>query len=183
MEVEERLGAVAVVDQAVEGREERDAIGDRAVGRPRDAPPSPSRVSRTPSARKRCSAKRALGLAQRDLLDLGIPALGEIPQPLSAAAARDGDDAAAVQDLEHDATRCALPYHRAMLLVALRRESPSSSRDEHRAVALELAQDVALEARRSPSRNSLRHALRRVAPGARRRMRALQRAGGPRSAR
>ena len=56
VEVEERLGPVAVVDEAVEGREERDAVGNRVRRRSRDAPPSPSASSRTPSARKRCSA-------------------------------------------------------------------------------------------------------------------------------
>ena len=45
--------------------------------------------------------ERPVRLAQRDLLRLRVPALGEVPEPLPVAPTRNGDEAAAVEDLEH----------------------------------------------------------------------------------
>ena len=56
VEVPERLGAVAVVDEPVERREQRRAIGHRPVGRVGVGVPAASSSSRTPCARKRRSA-------------------------------------------------------------------------------------------------------------------------------
>src|SRR5439155_19826668 len=53
--------------------------------------------------------EQALGLAQRDCLCLGVPALGEIPEPLFPAPADDRDHPASVQELEHQRHLAASP--------------------------------------------------------------------------
>ena len=101
MEVPQRLGAVAVVDQAVERGEQRRAVGHRPVRRVGVRFPT---LLRQPHALR---AEAALGqdplrLAERHGLRLGIPALGEIPEPLAVAPADDGDDAACFEDHQHE---------------------------------------------------------------------------------
>ena len=99
-EVPQRLGAVAVVDQAVERREQRRAVGDRSVGGVRVGEqaallePDAERaeallVERTPSLRL------GHGVAGR------VDPLGEIPEPLPPAPSGDGDLAPEVQDRQH----------------------------------------------------------------------------------
>src|SRR5262245_21955990 len=99
-EVEERFGAVAVVDQPVEGGEERHAIRDGAVHCIRVRLPSIGSEVDTERAEALLGAL-ALGVTQRNPLGLGVPTLAEIPQALSVAAAHDRHAPAAVEDLEH----------------------------------------------------------------------------------
>src|SRR6187200_1799080 len=100
-EVEERLGAVAVVDQSVERGEEGHAVGDGAVG---DIGVGFTPLGRQPDAERSEALLGALllGLTQRDPLDLWVPALGEIPESLPVAAADDRHAPAAVEDLQRD---------------------------------------------------------------------------------
>src|SRR5262249_12823779 len=113
-EVEERLGPVAVVDEAVEGREERHSIRHRAGVDIR---------MRLPAAVPEPDAERAeallrvhpLGVAQSNRLHLRIPALREVPEPVPAHPPDDGYDAARVEDLEHERDVASAPPR--MLLV------------------------------------------------------------------
>ena len=143
-EVEERLRAVAVVDETVEGGEERDAIGDGRVRRVRMRLPA---LLRQPHALRAETLLRehTVGLARRHRLDRRIPALGEIPQSLLSLPPGDRDDAVRLEDLEHQRHLAAPPP--AVGLVRSGRRLVLELAREHRPVALELAQDVALEAR------------------------------------
>ena len=125
MEVEERLRAVAVVDEAVEGGEERDSVGNGSVIRIGMSLPALLGQSH-PQRAEALLGTLLLRLAQRHRLDLGIPALGEVPQPLTVPPADDRDETAAVEDVEHHG-------HVAIAVPATRLEGPtewsSSSRD------------------------------------------------------
>ena len=102
VEVEERLGAVAVVDEAVERGEERDAVGDRAVGRVRVRLPALPRRAARPSARKRCSA-RTRSASRSDIVSTsGYQRSARSHSRCFPCAPDDRDDAAAVEDLEHE---------------------------------------------------------------------------------
>src|SRR5439155_15810120 len=102
VEAEQRFGSIAVVDEAVERGEERDAIRDGAVSGLRmclpavAGPPYPHRSPQT-------VLEQPFRLTQRERLGLRIPALGEVPQPLATPAADDGDLAVDVKRLEHAA--------------------------------------------------------------------------------
>ena len=63
MEVEERLRTVAVVDQAIEGREERDAVGDGIVG---------DIGMRLPALPRQADAERAEALLREGALRVGF---------------------------------------------------------------------------------------------------------------
>ena len=99
-EAEERLGPVAVRDQLVERREQRDPVRDRAVlGVGVGVPPVALEAD---AARAEAElGEPAVGLAQRDALHVRVPPLGEVPQPLPAAAADDRDLAAVVERVQH----------------------------------------------------------------------------------
>src|SRR5207253_2705714 len=101
-EVPERLGAGAVVDEPVEGREEREALGNRAVlglwvG---DEPPTLQPHADRAEALLVVEPSR---LCERQGLGLGVPALGEIPDALLALSADDRDLAASGEELQHQA--------------------------------------------------------------------------------
>src|SRR5687768_15199201 len=77
---------------------------------------------------------RPVGLAQRYGLGLRIPALAEVPQALAASPSDDGDEAAAVEELEHDPdVSVAVPAR-----VTLLRRVVFKLAREHRPVLLEL---------------------------------------------
>src|SRR5438477_735659 len=101
-EAEQRPGAITVVDQAVERRQERDAPRHRPVhgvwvGSPLtvlepDAEGAPTLLAEQP-----------LGLCDRRRLDRWEPALREVPEPVTAAPAHDRNLTAALEQLEHHA--------------------------------------------------------------------------------
>src|SRR5204863_1043567 len=88
--------------------------------------------------------EQPLRLAQRHRLGLRPAALGEIPQPLAAVPAGDGDVPAAAQQLEHLRHLTAPPP--AMLAAASRRAVLELARREG-AAFLELPEDVAAKGR------------------------------------
>jgi len=100
VESEERLGAVAVVDQAVEGREERDAVGHRTVGRVGVCFPPGLRQADAERA-EASIGEEPIRLADGHPLGLRIPALGEVPDPLLPPSPHDCDLAVRGEDLEH----------------------------------------------------------------------------------
>src|SRR3954453_20707519 len=141
-EVPERLGAGAVVDQAVERREQDRAVGHRLVAHVRVRDPF---ALLAPDA-ERAEPPRlqlALGLAPAQRLRLGVDALTEIPEPLRADAACDGDLAARGQDLQHQPHLAVAPP---AVLLAARHQVVFAVAREQRSVALELAQHMAAEA-------------------------------------
>src|SRR5205823_13850188 len=81
----------------------------------------------------------------RDLLRLRVPALGEVPQALALPAPDHGDEPLPREDLEHQSHLARAPPLVPVLADAtrVRLDLPR----EQRAAALELAEDVALEAR------------------------------------
>ena len=99
VEVAERLGPVAVVDEPVEGREERDTVGNRGVVDLGMRPPPLAR-SRTPSARKRFAAKARSAVAQRELLDSGYQRSARSHSRASPGVRRP-PPRRGVEDLEH----------------------------------------------------------------------------------
>ena len=86
--------------------------------------------------------ERALGLGQRDLLRLRVPALGEIPHALLAAPADDRHLPACVQDAEHQAHLARAPP---AVRFASRRLVILDLAGEKRPALLQLAQDVTPE--------------------------------------
>src|SRR6187455_2919741 len=89
-EVPQSLGAVAVVDEAVEGREKRDARPDAAVlglGVRDEASPLEPDAERTEAL----LVERSPRIRERYRLRLRVPALREVPEPLAGLAAGDGD--------------------------------------------------------------------------------------------
>ena len=135
----------------------------RARRRRRDVRRSCPRSRRTPSARN-CFSSKALAPRPGKPFRLGIPALGEIPDALLAAAADDGDLAARVQDAEHQTHLARAPP---AVRLALRRPVVLDLAREERPAPVELAQDVApergvlLQVRRCSRRSSGR-SLRRM---------------------
>ena len=102
MEVEQRFGSGAVVHEAVEGREERDAIGNRPVGRVGVRDPL-ALLEADAEGAEPLLAEDPLSLAHGDGLRLGIPPVREIPDALAGASPHDGDLAVHVQGLQHQA--------------------------------------------------------------------------------
>src|SRR5207342_1611025 len=161
-DVEERLGAVAVGDQLVKRREQRDAIRDRAIlGVEVGVPP----VALEPDAAGTEAelGQPPVGLAKRDSLGLRIPPLGEVPQPLPAAAADDRDLAPVVEGVQHLAdTAAAVPA-----VVARRRpRSVLELAGEERAARLELGEDVTPEPTVRCEEGCIPPLPRRIAPAA-----------------
>src|SRR5581483_12238202 len=98
----QRLGACAVVDEAVQRREDRGARGHRRVIRVgvRDELPALEPHAERAEALLLADLQRLL---QGELLRLGEPALGKIPDALLAAATDDRHLAAGAHALEHQA--------------------------------------------------------------------------------
>ena len=144
MEVEQRLGAAAIVDEPVEGGETGHSLGH---GLARDLRMRlPARLRQPHAERtKALLREQTVGLAHGHRLARRIPALGEVPQPLLSLPARDRDDAVGVENLEHERDLAAAPP--AMRLVRPRNGLVLEVARRHRPVPLELAQHVALEAR------------------------------------
>src|SRR5581483_5040280 len=143
-EVEERFGAVAVVHEPVEGREERYAVGyggvvDLGMGVPLVA--DPLHPERSPAALR----ELALGVGEQNGLDVRVPPLREIPEPMPRAAPDDRDGAAVCEELQHDRDVPRAPPR--MLAVALLRGAVLELAREQRPAALELPQDVLSEGR------------------------------------
>ena len=81
MEVPERLRPVAVVDEAVERGEERRAVGYLAVtggGMGVEAAP----LEADAECLEPLLVVGTLGFRERQRLGLGVPALGEVPEPV-----------------------------------------------------------------------------------------------------
>src|SRR5215510_3165577 len=83
VEAEQRLGPVAVVDEPVEGGEEGDAVRHGIGAYLGMRLPAAFAEPHSESA-EALRGEHSLGVAEGDLLDLRVPAFGEIPQPLSA---------------------------------------------------------------------------------------------------
>jgi len=99
-EVEERFRAVAIVDQAVERREEGDTVRDGAVARVRVCLPA---LPREPYAERAepLPGQCPVRVSQRDVVDLRVCALGEIPESVPVPAPDNCNEPAGVEDLEH----------------------------------------------------------------------------------
>ena len=144
--IPERFCAVAVVDEAIKRGQERDPLANWAVLGVGVRVPLAFLVSdaeRAPALLLQLSS----GFGPGDALCFRIPAFGEVPESLLALAAGDGDDAAAFEQLEHQAHLAAPPpvvrvtgHHQVGLDLA-RGQWPTR---------FELAQQVSLEARVRP---------------------------------
>ena len=144
VEIEERLCPVAIVDEAIERREERHAIGN--LGATHIGVSLPAGLRQPHAERPEALlGEHAVGLAHGHRLGRRIPAFGEIPQPLLSLSTGHRDDAVRVEDLEHQRDLAAAPP--AMRLVRSRSGLVLELARRHRSVAVELAQDIALEAR------------------------------------
>ena len=132
----------------------RRSNGDRNVTRFGTGPSSASGCAchspfsyLTPSERERFSSSCRSGFGPGDALCFRIPAFGQVPESLLALAADDGDDAAALEHLEHQADLAApppvvrVPGHHQVGLDLARGQWPTR---------FELAQQVPLEARVRP---------------------------------
>src|SRR5579859_555795 len=140
-EIPEGLGPVAVVNQPVERRQERDAVGRRAVlgvGMREE----PASVEAHAERAKASFLVQAPRLRQRQRLGLGIPAVGEIPDALLAPPADDGDLAARREALEHQAHLPLAPP--GVLLALVARRVLDLAREKGPALA-QLFEDVAAE--------------------------------------
>src|SRR5438067_2793806 len=141
---EQRLGPVTVVDEAVERGEKRRAGGHVAVARLRVHLPvsvDPADAERAPALLRQPSP----GVGPGDVLDVtGVPALGEIPQPLLALPSDDGDDAATFEQLERERDLAAAPP---VVRLARHHQVCLDLARQQRSAQLELAQEETLEAR------------------------------------
>src|SRR6266550_5692756 len=100
VEVEERLGAIAVVHEAVERRQQRRPVGHRRVARVRVGVPLPLLQADTEGP-EALLGEDLLGVAQRHRFGLRIPAAGEVPEPLAVSAPHDRERPALVKYLQH----------------------------------------------------------------------------------
>src|SRR3954468_6194049 len=142
-EAPQRLGAVAVGDELVERREEREASPDRAVGHIGVC--EPAALLEADAARAEALVlEDPLRLGPAHLLRLGIPALGEVPHALLAAPSDDGHLPARVQHAEHQPHLALAPP---AVRVAPARPVVLDLAREQRSAPLELAQDVTPERR------------------------------------
>ena len=140
-EVPQRLGTVAVVDEAVEGGEEDGAVRHRPVGRIGMRLP----VSlREPDALRAKAAffSDPLTLGHGDRLGFRPPARRQIPQPLTALTADDGDLSVVVEREQHQPDHARAPPA-VIALLALRAILEVAGED--RSVLLHRAEDVPLE--------------------------------------
>ena len=152
MEVEQRLGAVAVVDQPVEGGEEGDAVGNRGVGdlgmrlpALRASAARRARGSASPRRRARRRAarpSRPRGYQRSARSHSLLPRCGRRP-PRRHGCSGSGACSATFRAPHQGASR------------RVRRRVLAEHAGRQGAVALELAQDVALEARAFALRISL----------------------------
>ena len=139
MEPEQRLRPVPIVDQPVEGREERDAVGNGAVERVRMRLPAPGRGAHAEGT-KAPLRDRALGVPQRQRAGVREDALAEIPETLPARSPRDCDLPTQVERGEHEPDVAgAVPP---TLLLRAERAVLELPR-EQRPAPLQLAEDVA----------------------------------------
>ena len=142
VEVEERLGSRAVVDQPVERREERRAAHGTVVG---IAVCDPATAALLHAERTEpLLGEVGVCLVVRQRLGITVPTLRDVPQALAAVAADGRDLPARAEELEHSADvaisgpAARRPRHLGAVLELAR---------EHRAVAIELAEHVPLERR------------------------------------
>ena len=131
------------MDEAIERREERHAIGNLGAAhigvslhRPSSAAP------RVPGSAARRARGRPRARTSSRSADTNV---GEIPQPLLSLSTGDRDEAVGMEDLEHQRDLTAAPP--AMRLVRPRGRLVLELARRHRSVVIELAQDIALEAR------------------------------------
>ena len=99
-EVEERFRAVAIVDEAIEGREKGDTVRDSAVICVWVCFPA---LRGEPYAER---TKALLGeypvrIPQPDVVDVRVPTLGKIPESVPIPAPGNCNEPAGVEDLEH----------------------------------------------------------------------------------
>src|SRR4051812_39736831 len=140
----QRLGPVAVGDEPVERREEGDAVAERRVRGLRVREPAAALLEPDTLRAEAPVVEDARRLAPAHRLALGIPALGEVPHPLPAAAPDDGDLSARVQHAEHQPHLALAPP--AVRLAAAGAVVVDLAREERPAL-LQLAQDIAPERR------------------------------------
>src|SRR4030095_6149896 len=146
VEVPEELPAIAVVNEPVERREERDAVRHRIV---RDlwvhVPPH----TVLPDAERTSPLLfyQPLRLAPRRGLPGRKDALAEIPEPLLSDAPRDPDLAAGREDVQHQSH---LPAAPPAVVRAIGHEVCLELTREQRAVPVELPQQLAPKARVRP---------------------------------
>ena len=139
VEVPQRLGAVAVIDEAVEGRQEHGAVGHGTVDRVRVRLPLALDEPHALGAEAPLVAD-PLRHGHRNRLSLRPPARGEVPQALPAAAADDGDLAVMLEGQEHQPDHALAPPA-VIPLFAFRTVLEVAG--EERPALLELAHDVA----------------------------------------
>src|SRR6478672_2594491 len=139
---EERFGPSAIVDEAVERREQRDAVGDGRVAHFRVRMPL-ALLEPDAERPKALLGQDPLSLAQRHRVCLGVPAIGQVPEPLSVPSTHYREGPAPVQHLQHHpdltaaepAVVASTPAGPVLELAA-----------EQRTALLELAQHVAAKA-------------------------------------
>src|SRR5688500_10648210 len=139
--VPERFGAVAVVDEAVEGGEEDGAFRDGSVDCIRMSFPVALDELDALRAKAPFLADR-VRVPDRDRLGLRPPARREIPEPLAALPAGDRDFSVEVEAEEHQAD---LPRAPPAVLLAFALRAILELPGEERPVSLDLAENVALE--------------------------------------
>src|SRR5262249_32518730 len=142
VEAEQRLGAVAVVDETVERREEPRPVRHRPVVGVRVCDPL-TLLKPDAECTKTLLSEEAFGLAQRNEVRLRPPTIGEIPQALAAATANACDLPAPMQRLEHQPD---LPVPPPAVPAPAGPAAVLQLPAEQRPAALELAEDVPAEA-------------------------------------